>query len=112
MARIGGMALIVLALFLLVGCSDKTTGTDQTGVAITFPHCLTFNALIWVDDNYVGSYSSEHEAVIELSSGAHSLEAKANIVVADTTYCWTTNFSVDSGKLTDLQLDCYGHGCR
>jgi hypothetical protein len=111
MARIGGMALITAALFLFFGCSEKTTGNEETGVAITFPHCQTFNAHVWIDNNDVGSYSSEHEAIIELAAGAHSLYSKANVVVADTTYCWTTSFSVTKGQVTSLELDCYGHGC-
>jgi hypothetical protein len=112
MIRVGGMALIVLALFLLFGCSDKTTGDEETGVAITFPHCVTFNAHVRIDGNNVGSFSSEHEAVIDLAAGAHTLEADAyGFVVAETTYCWTMNFNVTSGKLTEIALDCYGHGC-
>jgi hypothetical protein len=112
MVRIGAFALMVMAFFLFLGCSEKSTASEEIGVQVSFPHCLSFEALIWVDDTYVGAFSSERPAVLEIAAGSHTLYAKSNLVVADSFYCWTQDFSVASGKLSYVELDCYGHGCR
>jgi hypothetical protein len=113
MARIGGMALIVLALFSLVGCSDKTTANEPTGISISFAHCLSLPMKVRIDNSYIGTYSTDHVATIETSTGNHTLEVDAiGFCVADSTFLWNTSVTVSSGQLTQVQLDCYGNGYR
>jgi len=114
MVRIGAFALTVLALFLLLGCGEKAATVQQTGLELAFPHCLPFNAEVWIDNNYFGSFTSQRPSLLEVAVGSHTLYAKSNLSVhkPDTFFCWTENFSVADGKITYLSLDCYGHGCR
>jgi hypothetical protein len=102
-----------MMLLLLLGCKEEATEAQTTGVEITFVNCLTFNAQIFIDDSYKGSYSSERPAIIELAAGSHTLWAKSNLSVnePDTSFCWTESFSVSDGSVTRLLLDCEGHGC-
>jgi len=112
MVRIGAFVLTVLILCLLLGCSEKTTESVQTGLELSFMNCFSFNAWVWIDGDYKGAFTSERPSVIEVAEGSHTLYAKSNIVVADSFFCWTQDFSVSGGEVTDLQLDCAGHGCR
>ncbi len=117
MARIGGTMFLALCFVVLcasLGCDKKTTETQETGIAITFAQCLEFPAKIRIDGNYIGTYPSGHEAVIETAAGSHQLEVDGLgfcVQGTDTTFCWTTNVSVADGQLTPVLLDCTGHGC-
>jgi hypothetical protein len=113
MFRVGAFALIALVLSMVFGCSDETTEATTTGVEIGFPGCITFMAEVFIDGNFVGSYSSERTWVIEVAAGNHTLEAHANLIVhvPDTTWCWSENFSVSDGNVTALSLPCDTAGC-
>jgi hypothetical protein len=113
MFRVGAFVLIVLILSAFFGCSDETTEAEQTGLEIGFYSCLTFNTLVFIDGNYVGSFSSERTWFIDVPVGNHLLEAHANLVVhlEDTSFCWTENFSVSENNVTHVDLDCGAAGC-
>jgi hypothetical protein len=113
MFRVGAFALVVLVLSLFFGCSDKTSDVKPTGLELSFPNCLSFNAQVFVDNNFVGSFSSERAWFIDVATGSHTLYAHANIVVVkgDTSFCWTQNFNVADGQTTRVQLDCRTGGC-
>jgi hypothetical protein len=110
MVRIGAVALIVLSTFLLFGCNE-TTGNDQTGLDLSFGNCLTFEAWVWLNEDYIGSYSSDVTSFIECGSGSYTVYAKSNIVAGDSCYCWTKTVTVADGKTTPVHLDCVGAGC-
>jgi hypothetical protein len=114
MVRIGAFVFMALALVLLLGCGEKATTTQDMGLEVTFPHCLPFNAEVWIDDNYIGSFTSQRASLIDVAAGSHSIYAQSNLHVQDpdSFFCWTENFSIADGKITYLVLDCYGHGCR
>jgi hypothetical protein len=110
MVRIGVVALIVLSFFMLFGCG-KTTETNQTGLNVSFGHCLTFEAWVWIEQDYIGSYSSDVPSFIEYKAGSYTIYAKSNVVAGDTCFCWTKRITISDGKTTDLRLDCVGAGC-
>jgi hypothetical protein len=110
MIRIGAAALIILLLVALFGC-DKTTDTEPTGLNIHFANCLTFETWVWIDEDYIGSYSSDVPSFIEYKSGSFTVYAKSNLIAGDTCFCWTKNVSINDGSTTDLLLDCAGAGC-
>jgi len=114
MVRIGAVALIVLSFFMLFGCG-KTTETNQTGLNLSFDHCLTFEAWVWIEEaglqDYMGSYSSDVPSFIEKKAGSYTIYAKSNVVAGDTCFCWTKKITISDGKTTDLRLDCVGAGC-
>jgi len=112
MVRIGSFAMTILALFLLLGCGEKAVSVQETGLEINFPHCLEFNAEVWIDDEYFGSFPSQRPSLLSVAAGSHTFYAKSNLVVVDSFFCWTENFSITDGSITFLALDCYGHGCR
>ncbi|MDD4856923.1 MAG: hypothetical protein PHD74_02325 [Candidatus Krumholzibacteria bacterium] len=113
MFRISACALIILTLFLLLGCGGKPASVEEYGLELAFSNCYTFMAEVWIDDTYVGEYTSERSSLIEgVADGSHTLYAKSNIVVADSFFCWTTDFSMSKDKTTYLTLECPGHGCR
>lgn len=112
MARVGAFAALTLLIALLIGCSEKTSSTEQTGAELVFENCITFSAWVWIDDEYVGAFTSEQPSVIALGAGAHSLFARSNMVVGDTSYCWTRTFSVSDGQTTEVTLDCVGARCE
>ncbi len=109
MVRIGAVSLMVLSLFVLFGC--KTTDTQETGLELSFDSCLSFEAWVWIDSKYVGSYSSDLPAFLDVKVGPHSLYAKSNLIAGDTCVCWTRNFRISEGKTTPLVLNCVGAGC-
>lgn len=111
MARLGAFVALIVLLSLLFGCAEKTTSVQQTGLELRFANCLTFAAWVWVDGSYVGTYTSDQPNEIDVAPGSHSLFVRGNTVVADTSYCWTTSFSVSDGELTRLVLDCVGAKC-
>jgi hypothetical protein len=113
MFRVGAFIVIVLVLSLFFGCSEKTSEAQPTGLELGFMNCLTFNGSVFIDNNYVGSYSSERAWFIDVAAGSHALYVKGNIVVVvgDSTFCWTQNFSVADGQTTHLDLDCDLGGC-
>jgi hypothetical protein len=113
MFRVGVFALTVLTLSMFFGCSDETTETTPTGVEVAFPSCLTFNAEVFIDGNYVGSFSSERSWFIDVSSGTHLLEAHSNLTVneGNTKFCWRESFSVADGSTTLLSLPCDTASC-
>jgi hypothetical protein len=83
---------------------------------IVTTRCMVFMLSIFIDDDYMGSYSNEHvndQAIaIEVALGSHTLYAQANIVVADTSYCWTKDFTIVEGQRSAvLVLDCIGASC-
>ena len=108
MFRVGAFIVIVLVLSLFFGCSEKTSEAQPTALELGFMNCLTFNGSVFIDNNYVGSYSSERAWFIDVPAGSHALYVKANIVVTvpGTSFCWTENFSVADGKTTNLDLNC------
>jgi hypothetical protein len=112
MARIGAFGFVMLALLLVLGCGGKPASVQETGLDLSFPHCYSFEAWVWIDDNYIGSFTSEQPSRIDLAPGSHTLYAKSNIVVADSFFCWTTSFNITQDEITFVSLDCYGHGCR
>jgi hypothetical protein len=113
MFRISAGALTLLTLFLLIGCGGKPASVQESGLELSFADCYVFNAEVWIDEDYVGSYPSGQPSLIEgVAEGSHTLYAKSNIVVADSFFCWTTNFSISKDKTTYLTLGCDGHGCR
>jgi hypothetical protein len=113
MFRVGAFVLIALVLSLAFGCSETTSEAQPTGVELSFSSCLTFNAMVFIDDAYMGSFSSERPAFISVASGNHALYVKGNIVVVDgdSTFCWTESFSVADGQTTALDLNCTTGGC-
>jgi hypothetical protein len=111
MVRIGAVALMAVSLFMLLGCGEKSTETTRTGVDLSFRNCLSFEAWVWIDQVYVGSFTSDLPSFIEYKSGSHTIYAKSNLIAGDTCYCWTKTFSVSDGKATSLILDCIGAGC-
>jgi hypothetical protein len=113
MFRIGAFVLIVLALSLVFGCSEKTSEAQLTGLEVGFMHCLSFNAQVFVDGNYVGSFSSERAWFIPVAAGSHTLKAQSNLVVisGNNKFCWTENFNVADGQTTRLNLDCDTAAC-
>ena len=111
MFRVGAFLAIAMILSLFFGCSDKASDAQPTGLEVGFMNCLTFNARVFVDDTYMGSFSSERAWFIDAAAGSHTLYAEANIVSGDSTFCWTENFSVADGKVTRLNLNCNTGGC-
>jgi len=111
MARVGAFVLMILFVSLLIGCSEKTSSVQNTGINLTFANCLSFAAWVWVDGSYMGTYTTEVPNLIEVPAGGHSLFVRGNIVVSDTSYCWTSNFSVSDGQVTAVVLDCVGAKC-
>jgi hypothetical protein len=113
MFRIGALLSIVLILALLVGCSDKTSEAKPTGVEIAFANCVTFNANVFIDDNYIGSFSSERPWFIDVAAGGHSMYVESNLVVVapNTKFCWTQSFNVTDGATTNILLDCDSGAC-
>jgi hypothetical protein len=112
MVRIGAFVLIILVLGMWLGCGGKPASVQQTGLNLTFPHCGTFEASLWIDNDYVGSFTSEQPSLIDVKPGGHTLYAKSNMVQGDSFFCWTTSFNITSQKITFVRLDCTGHGCR
>ncbi len=111
MARVGAFVFLILFVSLLIGCSEKTSSVQETGMSLQFANCLSFAAWVWVDGSYMGTYTSEQPNLIEVPAGGHSLFVRSNLVVADTSYCWTSNFSVSEGQVTPVVLDCVGAKC-
>lgn len=113
MFRVGVVALTVLMVSMFFGCSDETTDTEPTGVEVAFPNCLTFNAVVFIDGNYVGSYSSERSWFIDISAGTHLMEAHSNLTVneGNIEFCWRESFSVADGATTLLSLPCDTAAC-
>jgi hypothetical protein len=113
MFRVGAFVSIALIVSMFLGCSDETTEAEPTGLEIGFQNCLSFNTQVFVDGNYVGSYSSERDWFIDVPSGNHVLEAHANLVVVagDTSFCWTEDFSVSDANVTHVELNCSTAGC-
>ncbi len=113
MIRVGACVLIVFVLSMFFGCDDESTEATQTGVQVGFPGCITFMAVVSIDGNYVGEYSSERSWFIDIPAGNHVLEAHANLVVdvPDTSWCWNESFSVSDGNTTVLNLPCDTAGC-
>lgn len=112
MARVGAFAAITLLIALMIGCAEKTSSTEQTGLELVFDNCITFAAWVWIDGEYVGTFTSEQPSVIELAAGGHSIFARSNMVVGDSSYCWTRSFSVSDGQTTEVVLDCVGARCQ
>lgn len=108
MFRVGAFISIALVLSLFFGCNEKTSEAQQTGLEVGFPNCLTFNAQVFVDDNFVGSFSSERAWFIPIAAGSHTIKAQSNLVVVsgETKYCWMESFSVADGQTTYLNLNC------
>jgi hypothetical protein len=108
MFRVGALVLIMLVCSPFFGCSEKTSEVKPTGLELGFRNCLTFNAEVFIDNNYVGSYSSERAWFIDVGAGSHALEVHGNIVVVatETKFCWTRNFNVSEGAITHIDLDC------
>ncbi len=112
MKRIGGLILVVLLFASLLGCSEKSSSVKQTGLNLRFTNCLTCAVWVWIDGDYVATCTVEQANFIEVPPGNHSLFARANIVVADSSYCWSRDFSVSDGAVTELVLDCIGARCE
>lgn len=112
MVRVGAFAMIIMVLMLWLGCGGKPATVQETGLNLTFDDCGTFEAWLWVDNDYVGSFTSEQPSIIDVSPGGHTLYAKSNMVQGDSFFCWTTDFSITNQKITFVKLDCAGHGCR
>ncbi|MCX5753951.1 MAG: hypothetical protein NTW97_09990 [Candidatus Krumholzibacteria bacterium] len=108
MFRVGAFILIMLACSLFPGCSEKTSEAQPTGLELGFANCITFNAWVFIDDNPVGSFSSERAWFIDVATGSHTLYVESNVtmVSGNTKFCWTENFSVAEGRITHLDLDC------
>jgi hypothetical protein len=113
MFRVGAFILIALVLSLFFGCSEKTSEAQLTGLELGFMNCITFNAQVTIDDNYVGSFTSERASFIGVAAGPHTLKVRANLVVVGSgqTFCWTQNFNVVDGQTARLVLDCDLGGC-
>lgn len=113
MFRVGAFISIVTILSLFLGCSDKTSESQPTGLELGFMNCITFNAQVFIDNSFVGSFSSERAWFIDVPVGSHALYAQANVVVdaGDSTFCWTQNFSVADGATTHIDLNCNTGGC-
>lgn len=112
MRRIGPFFLLAVILAGLLGCSEKSSSVVQTGLNLKFANCLTCGVYLWIDGEYVTTCSSEQSNFVEVSPGNHSLFAKGNIVVADSSYCWSRNFIVSEGQVTEITLDCIGARCE
>ena len=114
MARVGAFGLSVLFLSLIiVGCDEKATSVQETGLMLSFSNCNTFTAYVWIDDVLLpDEYSTEQPSLIEIASGSHKIFVRGNIVIGDSSYCWTENFSVSEGAITPLALDCIGAKCE
>ena len=106
MFRVGAFVSIALVLSLLSGCSEKTTETEPTGLELGFLNCVSFKAKVFIDNNYVGSYSSERAWFIDVAAGTHTLFTQANLSMFDSTFSWTQNFSVSEGGTTFIDLNC------
>jgi hypothetical protein len=108
MFRVAAFALIALVLSPSFGCSDKTSEAKPTGLQLGLANCLTFNAVVFIDDNYIGSFSSERAWFIDVAAGAHTLYVKGNLIVVstNTSFCWTQDFNVADGQITVVDLDC------
>jgi len=113
MFRIGALIALVLVGSLVLGCEEDATETTSTGLALSFQNCISFNANVFVDNGFVGQYTSERAAFIEVPSGSHTLFVESNLVVhlGDTNFCWTRNFTVSEGQATVVTLDCHGAAC-
>lgn len=112
MARVGAFALLIVLLACLIGCEEKTASVQQTGINLQFENCISFAVWVWVDGDYIGTYTSEQRSYIGIGPGGHTLFARGNIVVADSSYCWTQSFSVSDGQITDVRLNCRGAKCE
>jgi hypothetical protein len=115
MSRIGAFALALVLLACCIGCDEKSASVVQTGLNLSFANCVTTGIYVFIDgddDLANATYcSSEITNFIEIAPGTHTLNARANITVADTSYCWTRSFSVSDGQITELVLDCIGASC-
>ena len=95
----------------------SATTLPTTGLLeIVTTRCVDFLLLIWIDDSYAGSYANNlinnQPITLEVPLGSHTLDARANIVVADTSYCWTRDFVISEGQRSAvLVLDCIGAAC-
>ncbi len=112
MTRVGAFALLILFVSLVVGCSEKTASVQETGIRLGFSNCLTFAAWVWIDGYYVGTYTSEQPSLIDVTAGGHTLFVRGNIVVGDSSFCWTQDFSVSEEQVTEVTLDCVGAKCE
>lgn len=106
MFRVGAFVLIVLGLILFFGCNEKTSEAEVTGLELGFRNCFTFNARVFIDGNYIGSFSSERASFIDVPAGSHALFAEANLATMDSVYSWKQNFNVAAGKITQIALNC------
>ena len=113
MYRIGALIALVLVGSLLLGCEEDATETSSTGLALVFQNCITFNANVFIDDGFVGQYTSERPSFIEVPTGSHRLFVESNLVVhlGDTNFCWTKNVTVSDGQTTVVNLNCRGAAC-
>ncbi len=117
MFRVGAFVLIALVLSLSLGCNEKTSEAQETGLELGFMNCITFNAWVFIDgqsaENLKGSYSSERAWFIDVAAGNHTLYVESNLVVSagNTKFCWTENFSVADGQVTYLTMDCDSTVC-
>ncbi len=116
MRRIGVLTLILMmGLIFIYSCGEKAEEAKQTGVQIRFRDCLIFAVYLWIDDNYVGTFSSEEPFFLDMNPGNHTLRAKSNYVITgeevDEYFCWDTTFTVYDGKTTFFVLECEGHTC-
>ena len=95
----------------------SATTLPTTGLLeIVTTRCVDFQLFIWIDDHFAGSYPNNfinnQPIAIEVPLGSHTLDARANIVVADTSYCWTRDFVISEGQRSAvLVLDCIGAAC-
>jgi len=113
MKRIGiASMMIMLALVMVYGCKQQSTEAQVTGIELQFSGCLTFEAWLWVDGEFQGSYTSEQPSTIPVAAGARSLYIRSNMfVTGDTMYCWDEQVTVEDGKVTAVTLPCAGHKC-
>jgi len=95
----------------------SATTLPATGLLeVVTARCVVFSLLMWIDGHYVGSFGNDlpndQPITIEVPLGGHTLYAKANIVVSDTSYCWTKGFVISERQESAvLVLDCIGAAC-
>jgi hypothetical protein len=109
MRRVGALlALVLFAAVYLIGCEEKTTGVAETGIEIQCGNCYPFKVDVFVDGDDIGSFSSEEPKFFNVPTGSHSLYAVSNAVVHVTNegWCWTLDFSVSEGNVTEIILEC------
>ncbi len=108
MKRASVLMITAALMFMLfsAGCEDETENAGETGIRIYTQDCLDFGIYVFIDDEEMGFISALEPANIILPAGTYQLFARTNAAWEGHELCWTGEYTVTDGELTDIVLPC------